>query len=146
MEVKSNIYKYVMPALLFAIIALLGFLAYAQLNKEDEKNNSSQDRSNQENTDTTEIINQEENISSLENLTKSFVASKNTKNDCYLIIENSVYAIPQLFIESTHPGGAQNIISYCGKDATSAFKSQGSHSSNTAKDYLQEFYIGELQD
>ncbi|MFA6909226.1 MAG: cytochrome b5-like heme/steroid binding domain-containing protein [Patescibacteria group bacterium] len=72
------------------------------------------------------------------------VALHRTSSDCWLIISNQVYNATSYI--SRHPGGANQIIPYCGKDATTAFTTQGgqgSHSS-TATNQLTALRIGSL--
>lgn len=75
-------------------------------------------------------------------LTTAVVASHNSASDCWLIISGSVYSVSQYI--PFHPGGTQQIINYCGKEATQAFNSRGStgsHSS-TARNLLANYKIG----
>lgn len=45
------------------------------------------------------------------------VSKHNNVKDCWLIINNKIYSIPDYWIEM-HPGGASAITPLCGKDAT----------------------------
>ncbi len=77
--------------------------------------------------------------------TSSEVSSHKSKNDCWLIIERKVYDVTKFIPD--HPGGEQQIVPYCGQDATDAFATkggQGSHS-QTANDLLSQYFIGNLQ-
>ncbi|KIJ56594.1 hypothetical protein M422DRAFT_57288 [Sphaerobolus stellatus SS14] len=47
------------------------------------------------------------------------VAEHNTKDSCWIIIDNKVYDVTQFLPE--HPGGSKIILKYAGKDATDAF-------------------------
>ncbi|XP_034937715.1 cytochrome b5-like [Chelonus insularis] len=58
----------------------------------------------------------------------------------WIVIKDVVYDVSN-YLES-HPGGAELLLEYAGKDATAAFYDFG-HSSN-AKNTLQSYKIGEL--
>lgn len=84
-----------------------------------------------------------------ENMTSisaSEVAKHSSRNDCWTIIENSIYEVTSYI--TAHPGG-DRIIQACGKDATELFKTQGnngkSHSPSAAT-ILERFKIGTLAD
>lgn len=53
---------------------------------------------------------------------KVTVAIHNTKEDCYVIVENGVYDITSYI--SVHKGGAGALVPLCGTDATTAFSAQ----------------------
>lgn len=73
----------------------------------------------------------------------SEVAKHSTQNDCWLIIGNGVYNVTNyLFV---HPGGANQIIPYCGADATAVFQSIGRHGSSRTQTDLSSVYIGPLK-
>ncbi len=78
-------------------------------------------------------------------LTTAEISKHNTAQDCWFIIDNSVYDITS-FIYS-HPGGSETLISYCGKDATGAFLTKGGVGSGHSQDaysLLKNFYIGKV--
>jgi len=84
-------------------------------------------------------------VSSKISLTASVVATHNVESDCWMIINNKVYNLSGYATE--HPGGTQNITSYCGKEATVAFDTkggQGNSHSGGANSYLTSLYIGDL--
>lgn len=72
----------------------------------------------------------------------SDVSKHNTRSDCWIIIKNNVYAVTSFL--SIHPGGAGEIIPYCGKDATSAFQEMEKHDSR-ARDSLLTLLIGSIK-
>ncbi|MDO8610701.1 MAG: cytochrome b5-like heme/steroid binding domain-containing protein [bacterium] len=77
-------------------------------------------------------------------LTPEEVAKHNTVSDCWLIINNNVYAVTSYM--QIHPGGAQIIQFFCGKDGTIAYQTKdgrGSHSKK-AYDVLAKLLIGPL--
>lgn len=76
-------------------------------------------------------------ISEIAILTIKEISKHNNPNDCWIIVNNSVYNVTSYL--SIHPGGAKKIISYCGQDATQAFMTKGgkgSHSNSAKKDLL----------
>ena len=78
-------------------------------------------------------------------LTTEGILKHNNNNDCWIIINNSVYEVTNYL--SLHPGGARWITPFCGKDATVAFTTKagrGSHSQQAEKD-LAKLKIGELK-
>lgn len=70
------------------------------------------------------------------------VASHGSQSSCYTAIRGSVYDLTS-FIEK-HPGGAENIISICGKDGTKAFESQHG-GRQKMESMLNSFKIGTLR-
>lgn len=77
--------------------------------------------------------------------TMADTAKHSTSSDCWIVIHNQVFNVTNFL--SQHPGGADRITPYCGKDATEAFDTQGgegSHSS-TAESLKQQYLIGSLQ-
>lgn len=72
------------------------------------------------------------------------IAKHNRASDCWIIISKGVYAVTSYL--NKHPGGASRITPYCGKDATTAFATQGgtgSHSGAASAD-LAALRIGTL--
>lgn len=92
----------------------------------------------------------EENIS-LPKSTKTFssseVAAHNSSNNCWIIINDKVYEVTQYL--SSHPGGSETIIPYCGQDATRAFETKDmprpKPHSTYARNLLENFYLGDLK-
>lgn len=80
------------------------------------------------------------------NLSVYNVSKHNSKSDCWIIIEGKVYDVTNYLAD--HPGGENQIISYCGKNATDAFKTKGERKenhSNSAKLILENYLIGPLE-
>ncbi len=78
-------------------------------------------------------------------ITTAEVAKHNKLNDCWIIISKNVYDVGK-YLE-LHPGGADVIVPFCGKDATQAFSNQGGRGrhSSVANQELQNHLIGTLQ-
>jgi hypothetical protein len=74
--------------------------------------------------------------------TASDVAKHSSQNDCWIIIGNGVYNVTNYLY--VHPGGAGQIIPYCGADATAAFQSVRRHTSSRAQTDLSSVFIGAL--
>lgn len=74
------------------------------------------------------------------------ISKHNTAKDCWMVIGGNVYSLAGSI--SAHPGGADTIIRYCGKDGTAGFatkdKTPGRDHSGNAYDMLKPYYIGKL--
>ncbi len=71
----------------------------------------------------------------------SDVATHNSQADCWATISGKVYDLTGMV--SQHPGGAEAILSICGKDGTATFS--GQHGENQkVLSLLPRFYIGDL--
>lgn len=122
-------------------VASYGFLQKQQ--KESELINGSQSTQNNQPEQQTQPTNttpvQPAGISEAE------VAKHNKPSDCWIIISSNVYDVGN-YLE-LHPGGADVIIPYCGRDATQAFNTQGGrgrHNSEATQE-LQKHLLGPLQ-
>ena len=74
----------------------------------------------------------------------SEVILHNTKEDCWLVIENEIYDITGFITK--HPGG-EIIVSACGTDATEKFNNRpitGTSHSALARKILQSLRLGSL--
>jgi predicted heme/steroid binding protein len=87
-----------------------------------------------------------ENTPSEKVYTLDEVAKHNTREDCWIVLHYKVYDVTRFIPE--HPGG-DAILEGCGKDATELFESRpmgsGTPHSDTAREKLSQFYIGELK-
>ena len=75
-------------------------------------------------------------------LTAAVVAGHNSRASCWLIIGGKIYNVTNFL--RLHPGGAGEIVPYCGKEATTAFQTQGGGKgghSNLASTMLTQYYI-----
>lgn len=73
--------------------------------------------------------------------TKAQVAEKNTRSNCWVIVNESVYSLTDWI--NKHPGGSGSIASLCGQDATSAF--EGKHGGEARpSSILESYYLGPL--
>ena len=74
------------------------------------------------------------------------LAAHSQASDCWLAINGKIYAVSSYI--NSHPGGAQEIIKYCGQDATQAFatmdKARPKNHSQSAYKLLENYYIGDL--
>lgn len=74
------------------------------------------------------------------------LASHNTASDCWLLIDGKIYDVTSYI--NFHPGGANEILKYCGQDGTEAFQTKDKifaqdHSAN-AYQMLADYYIGDM--
>lgn len=72
------------------------------------------------------------------------VAKHNSITDCWLIIQNKVYDVSSYV--NFHPGLAETIIPYCGKEASKAFETKNKNKphSQEAWNLLNDYYLGDL--
>lgn len=72
------------------------------------------------------------------------IAKHNSREDCWIVIRDDVYDVSEFLSE--HPGGAEQIAPYCGKDATEAFNTRGGEGphSAAAQSLKQTYLIGTL--
>jgi cytochrome b involved in lipid metabolism len=74
-------------------------------------------------------------------LTLADISSHSSKDSCWSTIEGKVYDLTSFI--SKHPGGADAILSICGKDGSELF--DGKHGMDPrAKGLLPNFYLGDL--
>lgn len=76
-------------------------------------------------------------------LTMSQLSTHNNPNDCWIQINGKAYDVTQFALK--HPGSAEIMYPYCGKDATAAFTTKGGVGSHSQKalDFLNNLYIGD---
>ncbi|USN53574.1 MAG: cytochrome b5 domain-containing protein [Candidatus Nomurabacteria bacterium] len=77
-------------------------------------------------------------------LTQSELAQHNSSRDCWLLIDGNIYVATSYLPQ--HPGGSREITPYCGKDASTAFATQGGRGqhSNLADAQLNALLLGSL--
>lgn len=118
-------------AIFILAITIIFSLAFYFLNQKETKTMNQTGNSNPTNPNETSTIKQ---------LNMTEVATHNTKDSCYLVIQNKVYDVSSFI--SKHPGGQQKIISNCGKEVSGLF---ASIHSNAAWDLLKNYQIGEIK-
>jgi delta8-fatty-acid desaturase len=74
-------------------------------------------------------------------VTRKEVSKHNTPNDCWIIIEEKVYNVPESWIK-IHPGGRLTIMALAGKDATEPFL--GNHDQWVIREKLKNYYFANL--
>lgn len=79
-----------------------------------------------------------ENFSILE------VSKHDSANDCWLIVEDSIYNMTNFM--KKHPGGSRVITGLCGKDGTNTFKNRGELGSHpkSAGETLMDYFVGKV--
>lgn len=72
------------------------------------------------------------------------VARHNSRSDCWIIISGDVYDVTSFI--GAHPGGPDILSAQCGKDATTAFETQGGEGAHSAAAHMQRdtLKIGQL--
>ncbi|AMD20006.1 HCL145Wp [Eremothecium sinecaudum] len=76
--------------------------------------------------------------------TTAEVARHTTPEDCWFIIHGKVYDITKLL--STHPGGANILLKYAGRDATLPFDDVGHSMESLIYDIAPGSCLGDVQD
>ena len=78
---------------------------------------------------------------------EALVAQHAATDDCWIIVNGGIYNVTEYV--PFHPGGEQNILDYCGKEATQAFATKGGlgddHSQN-AYALLENYRIASVGD
>ena len=139
--------------ILIILILLAGaYLAYATYNSNQANSepvateNSSS--STESNTPTNTVSNPtpDNAVSTPESNQKTYtqaqVAEKNSKSDCWTIIDNKVYNITKYI--PNHPGGEEEITQICGKDGSKLFAKPQEHKEGGASNVLGQLYLGNL--
>lgn len=70
------------------------------------------------------------------------ISKHNDGKSCWMVIHDKVYDVTDFLDE--HPGGEEVMLEFSGHDATESFEDVG-HSTD-ARELLQEYYIGELDE
>lgn len=73
--------------------------------------------------------------------TMAAVATHNSKSSCWSAINGKVYDLTSWI--SQHPGGAERILSICGKDGSAAFNGQHEGDRRPASE-LADYLLGDL--
>ena len=68
------------------------------------------------------------------------VSEHNSKNDCWIIINNDVYDITEFLSE--HPGGVSILLTVAGTDATDFFNEL--HRPDILEEYANNYKIGSI--
>ncbi len=76
--------------------------------------------------------------------TAAEVSQHNSLQDCWMIIDTSVYDVTEFL--GQHPGGAQAMLKYCGEDGTRGFGTmdRGQSHSSSASQLKEDYKIGTL--
>ncbi|KAI8388191.1 acyl-CoA dehydrogenase/oxidase [Radiomyces spectabilis] len=78
----------------------------------------------------------------LKTFTRDEVAKHNTESDCWIIVDSEVFDVTKF--ADLHPGGAQALLMYGGKDATEDF--YGLHRQDVLLKYAPRLKIGSIAD
>lgn len=109
-------------------------------NTNNTTNNQSQNQDTQNKQNNTFIITNEQKI---KYYSLNEVQKHNSKESCWTIIKNYVYDLTEWI--DKHPGGADKILSLCGKDGTKSFVKKHSEQEKPER-ILEEHKIGELKE
>jgi cytochrome b involved in lipid metabolism len=144
--------KTVAVSVILFVLFMGSVFVYGFITKQLKESESTSQNTTQSTSPSTNPLNESQSTtnSSTTNVSSTFtaaqVATHSKPADCWLIISGKVYNITN-FLDQ-HPGGADVILPYCGKDATQAFDTQGGRRrghSNSARQQLAEFQVGTLQ-
>lgn len=127
----------VVSAIIAGSVLIGGFLS-----SEDTKTTNTSSSTQTTNSDTSATPQSQANPG--QTYTLDQVAEKSNPDDCWIIISGNVYNVTDYLTQ--HPGGADRITPFCGKDATQAFATRGgdgSHSS-TAQSIKDNYLIGSV--
>jgi cytochrome b involved in lipid metabolism len=83
----------------------------------------------------------QQTTSSDQSYTLAVVATHNSQPSCWTAVNGSVYDVTKWIAQ--HPGGAQAILSLCGKDGSAAFNNQHG-GQRKPENELASFKIGNL--
>jgi cytochrome b involved in lipid metabolism len=78
----------------------------------------------------------------LKSFSLSEVAKHDSQNDCWIIIDRKVYNATSYL--GIHPGGAKEIVPYCGADATVPFEGMRKHGARATED-LSTIIVGTIK-
>lgn len=134
--------KLVAVFIAFYFIAMGTMFVWGYIDKQNKENQTSQVDSSSNETRFTSQNNTAQDKAT-KKIMLSDVQKHNSPNDCWIIVSDMVYDVTNYL--KLHPGGEDLIAAQCGKNATTAFSSQGgrgtSHSSK-AKNELSKYLIG----
>lgn len=127
---------------LFIFVGFFAFLAFLKPNNTTDFHaaavNTPTQNTNGEILDT-QAGNSSVNTTPANGLTLAEVAKHSTSKDCYLIVNGAAYDVTSYIYK--HPGGARNITSRCGTEATKVFSAIHS---NFAWNLLKDFYVADI--
>lgn len=112
--------KIIIVVLAIIAFVLSGIFVFSLINGSDSKTQSQQSVSSQSNQAETQQVSTEQPTQET-TYTLDEVTKRNSKDDCWTVIDGVVYDITSYI--SRHPGG-NNILSACGTDGTEFFYGQ----------------------
>ncbi len=141
--------KYAVGAMIVIFLIFMGLVftwGFVQKQLRENEDSSNSQSTNQDSTSSPTTTQPNPDTSTQKTFTVAEVALHKKMNDCWIIINNKVYDVGS-FLEE-HPGGADLIVPFCGKDASQAFSTKGGKNnthSQTAQNSLQQYLLGILQ-
>jgi cytochrome b involved in lipid metabolism len=127
-------------------VLVYGFIKKQQLESRVESTDSqNQNQSQPADSTTNSATTPAPSVPAPKTISVAEVAMHNKAANCWIIISGKAYNVTN-FLDQ-HPGGADVIIPFCGKEATNAFNSQGGRGrhSSSAKALLNDYLIGTVQ-
>ena len=132
--------KVVAVVLIIVAVLMSGMFVWGFIDSQN-KENAVEERIDEKADQNTQQQPSEETVAIDEKIITSAELSKHNKSsDCWVAIRGNVYDVTSYLDE--HPGGADLILNYCGKDATSAFNNKGGGGKHSARaEALLENYL-----
>lgn len=134
----------ILASLILGGSILLNSLDGSKTGTTDNSTTSEKSGNSSKSTNTQSSISSQDNAATATSFSAADVATHDNTNDCWIIVAGNVYNVTDF--ASSHPGGTEKILTNCGKDATTAFETQGgegSHSDDARKE-LASHKIGTL--
>ena len=149
MKKLTTVSLFIFWAVVVAIL-VAGILSFQNNNSSTKTIKNTQNKSQTQSpsdvsTDMNTNTNNQASKSSSTTINLKEVSKHSSPSDCWMVVNKKVYDVTSSI--SSHPGGAGEIIKYCGQDATKAFNTKdgsGRPHSNRANSELASYFIGNL--
>lgn len=132
---KKN-FPIIIPVIVgFVIVALVGFVTLTSAKGSTSMNQNTTPNTSGATTQSSDVN---------KTYTLADVAKHSSATDCWMVIEGNVYDVSKFV--PIHPGGTQQIVAGCGKDATDLFNNRngrGPHGERATL-MLSDYLIGKL--
>jgi cytochrome b involved in lipid metabolism len=140
--------KSVAIAYIIFVVAMGTMFVWGFIDKQSKESQLSENEAttNQTSSDNVQDTSSGTQQSATSSFTLADVAKHNKPSDCWLAIRGAVYNVTNYV--DLHPGGADLILMYCGKDATQAYNTQGGRGrghSSRADAQLANYKLGDVK-